>query len=205
QSGVYRSPGMTRLAKELDRRRPEAILDLGMSSTENVNYLSRFTTNLCIQDLFHGACDEPGRRSEAFRFDHPETLRLPDESERFDIVLMWDLIHYVEGADRRSFIARLASYCRPDAFVFLLGSSSAQIPLVPIQFKIDSDDALHYTLPEGGRMESAGLTTREVEGLMVDFAPIRCFQLRNGFQEFLFRYRGSAEKSESQAADPAAV
>ena len=199
QSGVHRSPGMTRLGRELERRRPEAILDLGTSSTENVTYLSRFTSNLCIQDLFHGACDDPGRRSAAFRFGGTETLELPAEGDRFDVLLMWDLIHYFEAEERRRFATRLASYCRPDAFVFLLGSSSARMPLVPIQFKIESDDALHYTLPEGERMEPGGLTTREVEGLMADFKPMRCFQLRNGLQEFLFRYEGGSGASESES------
>lgn len=201
QSGSYRSPGMIRLGEELERRRPEAILDLGMSSTENVTYLSRYTSNLSIQDLFHTACDDPGQRSSAFRFSGAEALGLPAEEERFDVVLMWDLIHYFEPEDRRSFAARLAGYCRSEAFVFLLGSSSAQVPFVPIQFKIESKGSLHYTLPEEGRMEPGGLTTREVESLMADFQPIRCFQLRNGLQEFLFRYRGEADASGAEAAD----
>ena len=203
-NGVYRSPGMTRLAKELDRKRPEAILDLGASSTENVSFFSRYTTNLCIQDLFHG-CDEPGRRAAAFRFDSAEALQLPAVGERFDVVLIWDLIHYFEPADRKPFIERLAAYCQPDAFVFLLGSSTTSIPLVPIQFKIENPESLHYTVAAEDRMEPGGLTTRQVEGLMEGFQPLRCFQLRNGLQEFLFRFRGEAVASQRESADPVAV
>ena len=68
ETGVHRSPGLAWLCSELDRRSPEAILDLGSSSTENVRFMSRYTTDLCIQDLFHGVCDESGMRSSAFRF-----------------------------------------------------------------------------------------------------------------------------------------
>lgn len=201
QSGVYRSPGLTRLGKELDRRRPESILDLGPSSTENVNFLSRYTTNLCIQDLFNGACHDTGRRSTAFRFGAADELELPPLGDRFDVVLMWDLIHYFAPEERRRFVARLASYCEPNAFVFLLGSSLTGVPLVPIQFKIETEESLFYSVQDDERMEPGGLTTRLVEGVMENFEPLRCFQLRNGLQEFLFRYRGD-HTGDVEAAKP---
>ncbi len=206
QTGVYRSPGLTRLGKELDRRRPESILDLGPSSTENVNFFSRYTTNLCIQDLFHGACHDTGRRSTAFRFGAAETLEFPALGDRFDVVLMWDLIHYFAPEERRRFVARLARYCQPNAFVFLLGSSITSIPLVPIHFKIEDEQSLFYTVSEDERMEPGGLTTRLVEGLMDNFEPLRCFQLRNGLQEFLFRYDGGETAFDDETvADSKAV
>ena len=205
RSGVYRSPALSRLGKELGRRRPGSVLDLGVSSTENVRFFSQFTSNLSIQDLFHAACEDPGRRSAAFCFGSAESLELPARQERFDVLLIWDLIHYFEPEQRPRFIARLSRYCRPEALIFLIGSSSARIPLEPIQFKIESADTLYYTVPEGGRMESGGLTTREVESLMADFEPLRCFQLRTGLQEFLFRYQGGTKPSQSQAPDPLAV
>ena len=198
-SGVYRSPGLARLGKELDHRRPEAILDLGASSTENVKFLSRYSTNLCIQDMFHSAC-EAGLRSQAFDFGAADELQLPAGGERFDVVLMWDLIHYFQPTERRRFIRRLRAHCRQDALVFLIASSSASIPLAPIRFRVESSDSLHYTLPEGDRLEPATLRTRQVEGLMKEFSPLRFFQLRTGFQEFLFRYEGGEEEEEEEAA-----
>ncbi len=193
QDGIHRSPGLARLCSELDRRRPESILDLGASSTENVSFLTRYTANLCIQDLFHDACEESGRRSAAFRFGAAEALQLPAPGERFDAVLMWDLIHYFEPDDRRDLVARIAGYCRSEALVLLAASSVAPIPLEPIKFKIESADSIHYTVPEGERVGPAGFNTRQIEGLMEDFEPVRFFQLRNGLQEFLFRYAGEED------------
>ena len=197
ETGVHRSPGLARLCQDLGRRRPEAILDLGASSNENLSHLSRYTANLCIQDLFHAACEESGLRSTAFRFPDVESIELP-AADRFDVVLMWDLLHYFEPGDLPHFIARLADLCQPEALVHLLASSVASIPLVPIQFKIESEDALHYNVPEGERMAPGGLNTRQVEGIMQGFQPIRCFQLRNGLQEFLFLYPGAEEETSSQ-------
>ncbi len=198
EDGVHRSPGLGRLCSELDRRRPEAILDLGASSTENVAFLSRYTANLSIHDLFHGACQEAGRRSTTFRFGAAEDLELPAVGDRFDVVLLWDLIHYFDPEERRAFVARIAGHCRTDALVLLAASSVASIPLVPIQFKIESVEALHYSVPEGERIAPVGFNTRQVEGLMEAFEPVRFFQLRNGLQEFLFRYAGEEEPDPNQ-------
>ncbi len=189
ETGVHRSPGLERLCSELDHRRPDSILDLGASSTENVRFLSRYTANLRIQDLF-GAAEEQGVRSTVFRFGDAASLELATGDERFDAVLMWDLIHYFGPDDQRLFAARLAGCCRPEALVLLTASSVASIPLVPIKFRIEAEDSLHYVVPDGERIAPAGFNTRQVEGAMEDFEPVSFFQLRNGLQEFLFRYTG---------------
>lgn len=201
ETGVHRSPGLARLCSELDRRRPESILDLGSSSTENVRFLSRYTANLCIQDIFHGACVDSGVRSTAFRFGDVEALELPAAGDCFDVILMWDLVHYFEPNDLRYFIARLTAYCRPEALVLLIASSVASIPLVPIKFRIVAADALHYSVPEGDRMAPAGYNTRQVESVMESFEPVRYIQLRNGLQEFLFRYAGEDDDSKQMTLD----
>ena len=108
---------------------------------------------------------------------------------------MWDLIHYFEPEDRRRLVSRIAGYCQPEALVLLIASSVAAIPLVPIQFKIEDVDALHYTVPEGDRADPAGFNTRQIESVMEGFEPVRFYQLRNGFQEFLFRFAGDVESS----------
>ena len=79
------------------------------------------------------------------------------------------------------------------------------LPLIPIQFKVAGDASLFYTVPEDERTEPGGITTRQIEGVMVNFEPVRFFQLRHGIQEFLFRYRGVDEPLEGDAADPGSV
>ena len=48
------------------------------------------------------------------------------------------------------------------------------------------------------RVGPAGFNTRQIEGLMEHFEPVRFFQLRNGLQEFLFRYAGAGEADSNQ-------
>ena len=198
-TGLHRSPGLGILSAELEKRPPRAILDLGASSTETVRFLSRFCDNIHVQDLFHSSETRSGVRSTIFRFDDEALEALSEAQEAFDVVLIWDLLHYFERPRLASFVARLAAGCRDDALVFLLASAIAPIPLTPIRFKIHDRETLHYQLPSDDRVASPMLRTRDVEQIMEGFTPLRLFQLRNGLQEFLFRYAGVAPESASES------
>ena len=70
-----------------------------------------------------------------------------------------------------------------------MASAAATIPPRPLRFRIVDREHLHYEVPDEARLPAPGFTVREVEKLMTGFEPVRFFQLRNGLQEFLFRYR----------------
>lgn len=183
EEGIQPSPGLELLVQSIRRRRPEAILDLGPTSTESLQFLSKLADEVDVCDLFQDASHR-GRRSDAFRFD-PDRLDLPDR--RFDVILAWDLLHYFAPQDRRAFGRRLADLAEDHALVLVTASNIAAIPATPIHFKILTEDRLRYVLPEGAKIASPGLQTRPVEQALLDFEPIRNFQLRNGVQEMLFR------------------
>ncbi len=187
-SGVHRSPGLGQLCREMERHPPRAVLDLGSPSTENLRFLSDTGGNVSVGGLFRGASDSGGPWSALFRFEDVETLPLPESDAPFDVVFLWDLVHYFEPAVFAAFVGRLAPLCRPSTLVLLSASATAPIPLVPIHFKIESRETLRYQLPSDERAASPGLCTRDIEKLMRGFVPVRIFHLRNGLQEFLFRY-----------------
>jgi hypothetical protein len=66
----------------------------------------------------------------------------------------------------------------------------APIPLTPIRFKIHDRETLDYLVASGERVAAPQLRTRDVETFLQQFEPEQLFQLRNGLQEFLFRFRG---------------
>ncbi|HEX9734946.1 MAG TPA: methyltransferase domain-containing protein [Thermoanaerobaculia bacterium] len=192
RSGVQRSPGMGALSEALARRRVGSILDLGASRNENLVYLGQYCSNIVIHDVV-GARGEALAAPRASLFQiHPESLAL-DAGPGFDVILLWDLLHYVERARAGAFAARLAELARPDALVLLLAAAATPIPLTPIRFKILDRDHLLYEVANERRDPAPRLTPRQVERLMERFCPVRSFQLRNGLQEFLFRYEGTAE------------
>ncbi len=190
-SGPHNSPGLATLVGELDKRPPRAILDLGPSSTENVEFLSAYGGKVLIQDLFRSSGAQPGSRTSAYRFEDLDQLPIPGSDDGpFDVLLVWDLLHYFERPQCAELMAQLAGLCAPGALVMVMASAIAPIPATPIQFKIDRADRLLYTLHDDSKVDPPNLRTRDVELLMADFRPLRSFQLRNGLQEFVFTYEG---------------
>ncbi len=186
-TGSHRSPGLTILAAEIERRPPASVLDLGPASSENLAFLTRFTDNVSILDIA-GSDQLRAPRAAPLRIAADE-LRFGASEVRFDLVLLWDLLHYVARHEIPLFSARLAEVCRPGSLLLLLASASAPIPPVPLRFRILDREHLLYEVLSDERMPAPGFTVRDVEKAMKGFEPVRCFQLRNGFQEFVFRYR----------------
>lgn len=196
-AGSHRSPGVAALSEELAKRRIESILDLGGSHNENLAYLGQYCGNIVIHDVVGASGEASAPRASLFQID-AGALALPADT-RFDVLLLWDLLHYVERSQVEPFVARLGGLARPDALVLLLAAGSTPIPLTPIRFKIRDRDHLHYEVTSERRGPAPRFTPRQVERLMDGFRPVRFFQLRNGLQEFLFRYEArEAEKPEEQ-------
>ncbi|MDA8019088.1 MAG: methyltransferase domain-containing protein [Thermoanaerobaculia bacterium] len=190
--GIQPSPGFELLVQSTRRRRPGAVLDLGPTSTESLQYLSKLAQEVDVCDIFQDA-SQRGRRADKFRFE-VDQLELPDR--QFDIVLVWDLLHYFDLPDRRKFGRLLADLTRDQALILVLASNVAAIPPTPIHFKILTEDRLYYVLPDGRKLPSPSLHTRQVEQVLAEFEPLRSFQLRNGMQELVFR-RPATEPVES--------
>jgi SAM-dependent methyltransferase len=181
----------------LAEQKLHGVLDLGASSTENARFLARFSKDVFIHDLFRSARGEAGARSTAFNFDSSAADLLPEGMAKFDLIFLWDLLQFFDRASFQPFSQRLTELCRPGCLVFLLAANHAPQPLTPIHFKILDEKTLDYTVPPGELGESPRLTTREVERRMDLYKPIRLFQLRNGMQEFIFRYEPRAGEGAS--------
>lgn len=196
-SGTHSSPGVAALADELAKRRVESILDLGASHNDNLVFLGQYCGNIVIHDLV-GVRGEALTAPRASLFQvRPESLAI-DAGRGFDVILLWDLLHYVERSQAGVFVARLADLARPGALVLLLAAGSTPIPLIPIRFKIRDRGHLCYEVASERRGPAPRFTPRQVERLMEGFCPVRFFQLRSGLQEFLFQYEGRAGPSEEE-------
>lgn len=187
-TGTHRSPGMTIVAADVERRPPENVLDLGPSSSENLAFLTRFTDNISILDIA-GSDQLRAPRAAPLTIDVDE-LRFGHPGVRFDLILLWDLLHYVARREAPRFSARLVEVCRPGTLVLLLASASAPIPPVPLRFRILDREHLLYEVLSDERIPAPGWTVRDVEKTLAGFEPVRYFQLRNGLQEFVFRFLG---------------
>lgn len=201
-SGPHRSPGLTALSEELDKRRVEAILDLGASFHENVRYMSRYCGNIVIRDLANAHGQKlSGPRASLFQID-VEALAASDDT-LYDAILLWDLLHYVDRTRLMDFSRRLARMARPGALALLLASGSTPIPMTPVQFRIRDRNSLIYQVQGERRSAAPQFTPRAVEKLLAGFRPVRFFQLRNGLQEFLLQYEEPPEPDPDEYPRPA--
>ncbi len=213
-TGSHRSPGLAEVCRELRERGDVSVLDLGASSTENVQFFSTLSDDVTVAGLFQGRSERQGngQRSDIFQFDPDAAENLPKGKNLFDLVVMWDLLHYFDGQSFKPFNQALRRLCRPSALIYLMAANHAPIYKLPMHFRVEQEDSLFYTLPEAGTVEvephsyeGVQMTTREVEQLMDGFRPLRLFQLRNGMQEFIFRAPAPSTSSESSDENSAGL
>lgn len=198
--GRYHSPALASLCEELDGHRLDAVLDLGASFNENLEFLSRICDHIVIRDLAgQRGGDTTAPRASTLEIDPADLVQ--DDDDRYDLILLWDLWHYVAPEDVPRFTAGLVRLCRPAGWVFLMASASAPIPSSPMRFRIHDEQSLDYEEPSSQRLPSPRLTTREIEKRMRGFHPERLFQLRNGLQEFLFTADTSSPNGDTDDDD----
>lgn len=186
-TGSHRSPGFALICRELERFGEPKVLDLGQTSTENLEFLARYGAHVAVADLFRSCGGVEGERATPFRFPAASALPLPEGDGPFDVILVWDLLHYLERAELAPFVTRLRALGRPGTWVFFTISTRLPIPATPIHFRIETAELLHYGVASTQRLPPPQYTPREVEKAMAGYVPERSFQLRSGLQELLFR------------------
>lgn len=183
-SEVFSSPGFAIVAERLMRRPGSTVLELGAPSTESLAFLARNSHDVEVVDLYHST--GPTRAATLRGLLPPASqLPLPEGEGRFDVILLWDLLHYIDPAERRQFGVRLATLAKSGALIFVFASSSKEIPSSPIHFRIEAADRLRYGITGNDKLPPPRLGARDVEQAMVSFTAERIFQLRNGFQEIV--------------------
>lgn len=184
----FSSLAMGVLIEHVGRRRDCCVLDLGPGFGANVDFLSQFSSRIFIEDL-HQTLASIGRPySGADRIYCPlYPVLLPyHEQAQFDLVLLWNLLDYLDRDDIRRLVSHLAGLSRRGTLLYGLVSTRQKIPDTPASYKI-ADPGNLICLPtalaqrDGPRHSQVRLLE-----LMRGFRVKRSFLLRNGMQEYLF-------------------
>ncbi|HVR10059.1 MAG TPA: class I SAM-dependent methyltransferase [Thermoanaerobaculia bacterium] len=117
------------------------------------------------------------------RFDR--LLAFSDDT-RFDAVLIWDLINYLERREVAALARQLARFCRPGATMFALISILKQIPAEPMRFRILDQETLAYEPRNASTRPCPRYAPAELNELLRGFRLDRSFLMRHGIQEYLF-------------------
>jgi hypothetical protein len=128
---------------------------------------------------------KPGHEEPGLAGSFAELLRFPDDT-RFDAVLIWDLVNYLERREVAALARRLARFCRPGALLFALISILKQIPDEPVRFRILDHEHLAYEPRSAALRPCPRYAPAELNELLRGFRLDRSFLMRHGMQEYLF-------------------
>ena len=189
-SEAHVSLALNSLYHQLSPGRKYNILDLGPALGANVDFFSQFPTKIYIEDLH--------RTLTSFDFFSPEdgftyqtvfNYLLPYSSNtRFDIIMAWDILNYLEREEYRHLIGHLIHFCHTSTLLFALISTSKHIPEKPTTFRIVDQEHLLYETNSGILRDCPQYEQTDLNALMPGFRVCNSFLLRNGFKEYLFIY-----------------
>lgn len=167
------------------------ILELGPVRSDNLDFWSRFHPALYIADL-RSSLPLPGASPEGSEFVEPGWERLVGlpAGRKFDAILAWDLLNYLDLPGVGSLIEYLKRFCRPGTILFSLILDQKEMPGDITIYRIKDEAHIHY--------ENTGLVLRSCPRhqpralalAMTGFRTCDSFRLKNGIVEYLFEYEG---------------
>lgn len=174
--------------------RPEKkynILDLGSAWPGNIDFYSKYTNKLYVEDLYETLSDQlspelkNGAVGEASAASSDLLTYRGDAA--FNLIFAWDLFNYLSRERLYEFMQELSKRCSRRAIIFAFISTRAQIPQRPLAYKILDQKSILCGAPDS-KEERMHPRYREAELLkiMSGFKVFKSFLLRNGMQEYLF-------------------
>ena len=187
---VYRSPGFGLIASYLKEQSKTNVLDLGPSVGANIAYFSRYHCKVYIENLSESVDDlNAAIRAQEGREKVIASFFQAYGETQFDVILAWDLFNYLELDALALSIAHISRYCKQGARLYALVGIGKQVLDKPSRFEIVDEEQLRYGVdPKGGRpCPQYGIP--DLLRRLPEFAVKRTYLLRNGMQEYVFRYQ----------------
>jgi len=197
-SREYHSLALPGLVARLDGERKFRVLDLGPAHGLTVEFFSRFSCKLYIADLYRTLqsyriepVDDEEEDEEDDRLSKIFSELLPyDPYTRFDLVLAWDLLNYLEPREIEALSRRLGRFSHAATRLFAMIAIHQEIPARPCGFKIRDSETLEYDTVTSETRSAPRHKEPTLRRLMPGFEVGSTCVLRNGLQEYVFIFSG---------------
>jgi hypothetical protein len=193
EPAAHHSLGFRALTRVLRRGGGASILDLGPALGQNIAFFGQFGCRVHVGDFYRSRLEAGVFTDE----DHParQYARLLPlaADERFDVVIAWDLLDYLEPKDVDALVAHLAPTLHDGTLLFAMVSYQKEIPASPMRFRIADDEHLIYETGGAARRPCRRHKLPDLERHLPGFKIDSSFLLRNGMQEYLWAYRTPRE------------
>lgn len=122
------------IRKELSARPSPQILDLGRPYESNIQFYSSLSAKIHYEDLITPISSRINSSEEVTTiFDD---VFLSVDSMKFDLILCWDIFHYLSRDEIKELDARLRRCSHERTIVFSLISTRKEVPQTPAMLKI---------------------------------------------------------------------
>ncbi len=179
------SSGWAHLLKSLRDLEGQRILDIGPTSSTNINFLTNMGHSIYMANLAAEAADpkwKPQEPDAPFPTEAFLKENLDFSGRHFDTVLFWDTADYLDAHARKGVIARLHEVLEPGGQLLAF-------------FHIKPEAGLHrYHLRDDGQVEAQltgdlpvrdVLNNRQIENLFADFSSYKFFLAKDNLREVI--------------------
>jgi hypothetical protein len=187
----HKSPALNVVLGDIQQDRRYEILDLGSAVGQNVDFFGQFSCRLHIEDLydtlssFDFLSPEDGFSYQAvFSYLMPYPRKL-----RFDLILAWDILNYLEREECRQLIVHLGHFCQKGTILFGLISTRRHIPDTPHLFRLGGTEKLVYERRSTVVRDCPRYEKTDLDVLIPGFRVCNSFLLRNGYKEYVFLWQ----------------
>ena len=193
---LRRSNGLREFLVGWDKETGRRLLDLGCTSSANLNYFTELGHSIHSDDLLleafrptylRPAAPAPGETAAAAVFDSDAWLRdnLVFEPERFDAVLLWDLVDYMPEPLVRPLLQRLTEILRPGGTILAYFHTRDAGPDAPFfRYHIHDRESLQLRPGQPYRLQRI-FNNRHVENLFRGYRSVKFFLARDNLREVL--------------------
>jgi len=168
-----------------------SILDLAGASQQNINFITSLGHRLYSEDFVRTLDDvfgqDPAEQTNQSRIDQFLRQTLNFENERFDGVLIWDVLQYMTPALLAATLEKLQTIVRPHSYLLAYFHSDEKAQQVPYySFRIK--DQQNLMLAQRGLRKPAQIfNNRSLEKMFQKFESVKFFLTREQLREVIVR------------------
>ncbi|MEM7208926.1 MAG: hypothetical protein AAF434_13975 [Pseudomonadota bacterium] len=179
---LHQSPGLERMLGELDKcERAPSVLDLGQRIDSNVNVLKQHRASVFVENLISSIGGLNNRPSGGRSDVGAHTIGY-DTSQTFDVVLLWDILNYLQPSQIEQLANKLRPHCVPGTKLFAVSYTHKNMPESPRRFTIGNDCVLSYNDTPDNYREIPYFTTLDILRRMRGFKIEKTFLFQEGMQ-----------------------
>jgi 2-polyprenyl-3-methyl-5-hydroxy-6-metoxy-1,4-benzoquinol methylase len=168
------------------------VLDLGGATQQNVNFITNLGHRLYSEDflqILHETfgVDDTVDQSNPGRIEYFLRQALDYEEGKFDGVLVWDVLEYLEPPLLAAVVERLQKIVRPKSYMLAFFHSDEKIDAVPFYtFRIQEVNLLQVA-QQGARRPTQLFNNRSLEKLFGRFESVKFFLTKERLREVIVK------------------